>query len=266
MARLFGTRDSPTINPITFTETVHDVDGDNVTISLKLLEVDDGTGFTTVDQDASSVSWLSFTTTETKPFDVTNVDIDVTVDPAGVDIGSVYRLQFAASDGSVQFTTTRDLDVVNEIPFDGSFEDSSVGTDIETTASWWTVPGGATESWFVSDDSQGVTDGSQCLQAKPIGDNETAEIELALSSNSSGNLDLDWGVSSESCCDFIEIYVDGVQELQQGGDITASSLSVSIGSGSHTVRFAYTKDGSVSDNKDTAFVDNIQLPNGTLPG
>ena len=67
-----------------------------------------------------------------------------------------------------------------------------------------------------------------------------------------------WKVSSESCCDFLNLFVDGVN---QGGAISGAAgfvlRTVAIASGSHTVEWRYSKDYSVSSGSDAAWVDQV---------
>ena len=116
MAKLFGTKGSPQLNPFTFTETIHDVEADSVTIDVVLAEVDDGSGFSGVNDPASNVSWLSYSTSSSTPLDVTNVELDITVDPAGLEIGNTYRLELTASDGTDSLTVQRDIETLKETP------------------------------------------------------------------------------------------------------------------------------------------------------
>jgi hypothetical protein len=103
------------------------------------------------------------------------------------------------------------------------------------------------------------------MEAKDIGDSQTAEVVLTADLSGAGNLTFDWAVSSESCCDKLKVYVDGSNILNRGG-VESGSESYSLTTGVHEIRFAYTKDGSVSSNKDTAWIDNIQLPPNDIGG
>jgi hypothetical protein len=142
---------------------------------------------------------------------------------------------------------------------DFTFDNGIVGDDVASRGDHWTVPSGATKGWKLSDDDDGVTEGFLCMEAKDIGDSQTAEVVLTVDLTATGNLTFDWAVSSESCCDRLEVYVDGSSILNEGG-VLSGSKSHALTTGVHEIRFAYTKDGSVSSNKDTAWIDNIQLP------
>jgi len=153
---IFGSKSSPQINPVTVTETVHDVEADNVSIDVVLAEVDSGSGFTGVNDPASNVSWLSVSTSSSTPMDVTNVDIDITVDPADIDIGNKYRIEITADDGTDTLTKTKTIEVLNELPFptagftvDATWDDDS---DYQDLASATVASSQATVSISSGDD------------------------------------------------------------------------------------------------------------------
>lgn len=76
-------------------------EGDSLVISIRLEAVDDGSGFSPDGRDSSSVSWLGFETSHTVNLDNSRqVKTTVQVDPTGVDVGSSYRIELKADDGS----------------------------------------------------------------------------------------------------------------------------------------------------------------------
>jgi hypothetical protein len=74
-----------------------------------------------------------------------------------------------------------------------------------------------------------------------------------------GTLSFWWSVSSEGGYDFLKFYVDGVL---QGSGISGNSgwvqvTGVAIPAGSHTIKWQYSKDGSVSAGADAGWVDQV---------
>ena len=71
----------------------------------------------------------------------------------------------------------------------------------------------------------------------------------------------------------IEFYIDGeIQDLDTtrsdtrlSGDLDWQIVSIPISAGEHTLVFEYTKDGSVSSNSDSVWVDDVTLPLSTEP-
>ena len=68
-------------------------------------------------------------------------------------------------------------------------------------------------------------------------------------------------MSSETSYDFLRFYLDGTEQTGSlariSGVVNWVEKSVSIPTGSHTVKWSYTKDGSISSNLDTAWVDQV---------
>lgn len=85
-----------------WTEKFTDKDGDFVDISVELEAVDDGAGFTTVQQDSSNVSWLSFDVIERSPQPDFSRDytIKIFADTSGLQAGFTYRFNLTADDSS----------------------------------------------------------------------------------------------------------------------------------------------------------------------
>lgn len=89
-----------------WTEKASDVNGDQVTTSLELDAVDDGTGFTQRDTDVSNVSWLSYSTrTNLKASGTRETFLDIEADATALQVGYDYRFEVSAFDGVA--TTTR---------------------------------------------------------------------------------------------------------------------------------------------------------------
>jgi RHS repeat-associated protein len=74
-----------------------------------------------------------------------------------------------------------------------------------------------------------------------------------------------WKVSSEAYYDWLEFWVDGVQQDSISGEVDWTETSYAVtGTGSHTLKWRYAKDGSGSDGEDCAYVDYVQWT-GPLP-
>ena len=66
-------------------------------------------------------------------------------------------------------------------------------------------------------------------------------------------------VSSETSFDYLRFYVDGVQGFALSGESGRVQQVIPISAGTHTLRWEYTKDGSVSGGQDTAWVDQVTV-------
>lgn len=107
--------------------------------------------------------------------------------------------------------------------------------------------------WMLSDFEP--TDGLQSVRSGDIGDSERSSL-MFQGLFAAGVLTFDAKVSSESCCDHLYVYVNDVQMLQiRNGDW--ANYSINISAGETTIEWRYTKDGSVSNGEDSAFIDNL---------
>jgi len=86
-----------------------------------------------------------------------------------------------------------------------------------------------------------------------------SSVERTVSLTGTANsIQFDYFVDSEPGYDFLRAYVDGVQVFAQSGQ-KEGSATLPVTSGSHVIRFAYTKDTSVDTGLDTALIDNVRL-------
>lgn len=82
-----------------------------------------------------------------------------------------------------------------------------------------------------------------------------------------GVLSFDYNVSSEESCDYLTVTLDGAQILRVSGEVS-KVFQMEIAKASHTLRFQYTKDYSVSSGKDMASITAIRVGGmgSELPG
>jgi C1A family cysteine protease len=105
------------------------------------------------------------------------------------------------------------------------------------------------------------------IQSGDVGDGETTQVAVSVSGP--GQVSFMWKVSSQSGSDTLsfEIPEVGVSE-SISGDHDWSEMFFSIDEGAHTLIWSYSKDSSVSELDDTAWVDSVristQLPDFSL--
>lgn len=167
--------------------------------------------------------------------------------PGSLVDGVDYRIRVSSTSNST-YNDSSDADFqILQAP---TLEDA-----LDTSGITWTTSGGA--DWFFQ--TATTHDGIDAAQSGDIGDGATTSMEATL--NSSGTLTFWWKVSSESSYDFLRFYLDGVEQTGSlariSGEVNWVQKSVSIPSGTHTVRWSYTKDGSVSSGSDCGWVDQV---------
>jgi len=120
----------------------------------------------------------------------------------------------------------------------------------------WVTSADANTGWIVVNDFASI--GSKSLRSGAIGNYQKAAVELTANFNQS-TLSFDAFVSSESCCDRLEVYVDNVYRLTVNNNNQWQLQSLSISAGFHTIKFVYQKDGSSAAGLDSAWIDNIRV-------
>ena len=129
----------------------------------------------------------------------------------------------------------------------------SLSTVLESSLSFTT--GGDAPAWY---GQTGVThDGVDAARSGAITHSQTTWFQTTV--NSAGTVSFWWRVDSEECCDKLEFIVDNTVVYSIGGASgTWEQKTYTISSsGSHTLRWSYRKDGSVSTGLDAGFVDQL---------
>jgi vibriolysin len=117
----------------------------------------------------------------------------------------------------------------------------------------FTLSGNA--NWF----SQTVTTyyGGDAAQSGDIGNSQTSTMETTISGKTS--VKFYWRVSSETNYDYLRFYIDGVEKNRISGSTSWAQRSYTVTSGTHTLKWSFTKDGSVSSGSDCGWVDKLEL-------
>ncbi len=113
---------------------------------------------------------------------------------------------------------------------------------------------GGDATWF----GQATTthDGVDAAQSGDIGDSQqswlTAEVE------GPGDLSFWWKVSSESGYDYLRFHIDDIAQFSLSGTgADWVQKQVALGEGTHTLKWSFTKDGSVSHGEDCGWLDEV---------
>ena len=89
-----------------------------------------------------------------------------------------------------------------------------------------------------------------------IGDNGSTSLTTTV--QGAGTLAFRWRTSSEGRYDCLRVRLDGTEASSISGESGWLDFSLTVGgAGSHTVEWAYTKDGSVSDGEDCGWIDDV---------
>ncbi|MBL7184946.1 MAG: endo-1,4-beta-xylanase [Phycisphaerae bacterium] len=182
-----------------------------------------------------------------------------------------YEITVSFSDSSAM-TTTFDLlpastplamqidHAGNIIPADTAGDDpvGTVGDDFETgdfSSFPWESSGDA--SWRTT--RQERHSGSYGAESGSIEDGESTALQVILSCVS-GDITFCRKVSSESGFDYLEFYIDGVEQDDWSGEEDWAEVSFPVTAGTRTFEWVYSKDSSASEGDDTAWIDDIVFP------
>jgi len=119
----------------------------------------------------------------------------------------------------------------------------------------WVTDGSA--SWFGQREIFKETgENDDAAQSGDVNDNETSYLSTTVSGP--GSLSFFWRVSSEAAYDFLTFEIDGVEVESISGDIAWTLINKTIsGYGTHTLKWSYIKDVSVSNGFDAGWVDVV---------
>jgi len=121
----------------------------------------------------------------------------------------------------------------------------------------WAQTATTNGSWHVASDFAHL--GLFSLRSDPITNNQLASIE-STGNFATGAISFSYRVSSEKGFDFLRFYIDGIEQGAWSGEQGWATISFSVGAGTHTVKWEYSKDGAVSRFSDAAWIDDVVLP------
>jgi len=120
----------------------------------------------------------------------------------------------------------------------------------------WQFAGNA--DWLITD--QDPYEGVYCAQSGDINDGQTSVLLLDYEVYAEDTLSFWFKVSSELGWDFLKFYVDGSELDTWSGEVPWQQAVYFISAGSHTFKWEYYKDGSVSSGADACWIDYIVFP------
>ena len=195
----------------------------------------------------------------------------VTVNTASIDLGVIDSAGYAEVSFEVVISEDAPIGVLANFAADLVADTYSayssvtlpiglVVEDFETgdfTKFDWTFSGVADWEIIEGDD---VYEGEYSAKSGDITDNQTSVMELVINVPMDDVVSFWKKVSSESNYDYLRFYIDGIVVGEWAGEIDWSFEEFDITEGEHTVKWAYEKDGSVSNGDDCAWLDFIVFP------
>jgi hypothetical protein len=150
-----------------------------------------------------------------------------------------------------------------------NFESSSIhGSKSDYAAQNGTTYGQGTVSWRTwsywqrdcSTSSPWSPTGSCSAKTAPANNNNMKQLLADVPSTSEmTTIQFDVRVSSEPTYDFLSFSVDGQEVKRWSGNVGWTQYSHTLSPGSHSLEWAYVKDGSGSSGSDAAWIDNVYI-------
>ncbi len=175
-----------------------------------------------------------------------NVPVGVTVN-SGVEVGSTYEINYLVTAGHYSTSGTYVVTVGNIVE---SFETG------DFSMFDWTFAGNA--DWTIVNTDAHT--GTYCAKSGSISDSQQTSLVLTTEVLANGEISFFKKVSSENNYDKLYFYIDNQEKGNWSGDVAWSQESYPVTAGTHTFKWTYQKDYSVSSGSDCAWVDDIQFP------
>jgi hypothetical protein len=137
---------------------------------------------------------------------------------------------------------------------------NELGEAVDNTNLTWTT--GGNSNWF----NQTLVSyyGGDAAQSGDISDNQQTYLQTNIAGP--GTLSFYWKVSSEANYDYLRFYIDDVEQSGRiSGSVDWTQKSFTIPSGNHTIKWAYTKDGSESSGSDCGWIDKVEFSTSIPP-
>jgi len=141
------------------------------------------------------------------------------------------------------------------------FRCPEAGCDVEGfesgdfTAFPWVLSGDA--DWHI--DTSSRASGAYSARAGDLTHRQQSSLEVAMPCVT-GDVSFQRRVSSESNFDLLKFYIDGVFKGSWSGSADWNLASFPVPAGTHTFKWTYAKDESISSGQDTAWIDDIAFP------
>ncbi|GAB4321095.1 MAG: hypothetical protein Kow00127_13480 [Bacteroidales bacterium] len=166
---------------------------------------------------------------------------------ANAPVGEVVSVQYNIEAAPYSAATTLDMSI------------GLIVEDFETgnfNMFEWEMLGDA--EWEITD--QDPYEGVYSAKSGDINDNQVTSIQLTADVSTDDVISFWYKVSSESNYDYLKFFIDDNMMDEWSGEVSWTQASYDVSAGTHTFRWEYVKDYSVSSGGDCAWIDYILFP------
>jgi len=146
---------------------------------------------------------------------------------------------------AAQFHVQQTYNYGQTAQIDDGFERTELGPDYQT---------GGNLPWLIT--MSAAHSGTRSARAGAISHNQQSWMTRTVSG---GTVSFWYRVSSEANYDFFNFYVDGNRQLHVSGERNWTLYTTALSPGTHTLKWEYVKDGSLSYGSDTAWLDDLSI-------
>jgi len=211
---------------------------------------------------ASAIAASAFITVNTATFNLGTISagasedaiINITID-AAAQVGDIVNMDYTVESSPYSANTmiVMTIGLIVEDFESGGFNSYE-----------WEFSGNA--DWTI--DEVDPYEGVYCAKSGDINDDQTSVLMINVDVTADDQISFFRKVSSEEGWDYLKFYIDNVLKDEWSGEnIPWEEISFPVTAGSHTFKWEYYKDGSVSNGGDCAWLDYIVFPPfaATLP-
>lgn len=103
-------------------------------------------------------------------------------------------------------------------------------------------------------------EGAYAAKSGTITDEQVSDLSITFDVLADDSISFYGKVSSEESYDFMKFFIDGTEKGSWSGEMNWTWFAYPVSAGSHTFKWTYEKDQSVSDGSDCAWTDYILFP------
>jgi hypothetical protein len=165
-----------------------------------------------------------------------NAVFNITVD-ANAQIGDVVEMDYSVTAGvyGADLILSLNIGLVIEDFESGNFDNYD-----------WEFAGNA--DWQI--DGNDPYEGDYAAKSGTISDDQTSDLTITVNVTADDQISFFRKVSSENNYDYLRFYIDGVQKGEWCDEVAWGEESYPVTAGEHTFKWAYEKDGYVSNGSD----------------
>jgi hypothetical protein len=125
---------------------------------------------------------------------------------------------------------------------------------------------GAGGLWTTTNTAGNFSVGTRGAQSGTGVASSVSQLDYSVTVGSTGgSISFDYKVSSEASFDGLQFYINGVAQFSPfaSGTVAWTTATYTLPAGTYTIRWEYSKDGSLNSGSDRAYVDNVIITNNT---